>query len=82
MVVTIDCLNREIILFLVSKSQHSRVAKGSLEHALILRFSLNKVQAHGVLLRGDNGLIFSSKLHMKLMSKLSAQTVIDRTVHP
>lgn len=65
----IDCWNREIIGYRVSKSQHSRVVEGALEDALIRRFSLNKAQAHGVLLRSDNGLIFSSKRYMKLMGK-------------
>jgi len=65
----IDCWNREIIGYRVSKAQNSRVAEGALEDALIRRFSLNKAQAHGVLLRSDNGLIFTSKRYMKLVGK-------------
>ena len=65
----IDCWNREIIGYRVSKSQGSRVAEGALEDALIRRFRLDKKEAHGVLLRSDNGLIFTSKRYMKLVGK-------------
>jgi putative transposase len=65
----IDCWNREIIGYRVRKRQDSRVAEGALEDALIRRFHLNKAQAHRVLFRSDNGLIFTSKRYMKLVGK-------------
>lgn len=65
----IDCWNREIIGYRVSKGQDSRVAEGALEDALIRRFHLNKAQAHRLFLRSDNGLIFTSKRYMKLVGK-------------
>jgi putative transposase len=40
-----------------------------LEDDLIRRFRLSKEKAHRVVLRGDNGLIFTSKRYMKLVGK-------------
>jgi hypothetical protein len=76
----------------VSKRQDARVAEGALEDALIRWFHLNKAQAHRVLLRSDNGLIFTSKRYMKLVGKYGLEPEIhhsllpgtergDRTVH-
>lgn len=59
-IVVIDCLNREIIGYRLSKRQDNKVAEGALEDALIRRFRMSRWQAHGVIPRSDNGLIFSS----------------------
>jgi len=68
-VAVIDCWNREIVGYRVSRSQEAKVAEGALEDALIHRFAMNRSQARGVLLRSDNGLIFTSKRYMKLIHK-------------
>jgi putative transposase len=59
-IVVMDCWNREIIGCRVSKGQDSEVAEGAFEDALIRRFGMSRLQAHGIILRSDNGLIFSS----------------------
>jgi putative transposase len=68
-IVVMDCWNREIIGYRVSNRQDSKVAEGALEDALIRRFGVSRWQAHGVILRSDNGLIFSSKRYMKLVKR-------------
>ncbi len=68
-IAVMDCWNREIIGYRVSKRQDSRVAEGALEDALIRRFKMSRLQAHGVILRSDNGLIFTSKRYMKLVNR-------------
>ena len=69
MIVVMDCWNREIIGYRVSKRQDTRVAEGALEDALIRRFGMSRWQARGVILRSDNGLIFSSRRYMKLVNR-------------
>jgi putative transposase len=68
-VAVIDCWNREIIGYRVSRSQEAKVAEGALEDALIRRFQMKRSEARGVLLRSDNGLIFTSKRYLKLIHK-------------
>ena len=48
----------------MSKQQDSKVAEGALEDALIRRFGISRLQAHGATLRRRNGLIFSFKRNM------------------
>jgi putative transposase len=67
-IAVMDCFNREIIGYRVSRRQDARTAEGALEDGLIRRFGINRSHARGVLLRSDNGLIFSSKRYMKLVS--------------
>lgn len=68
-----DCWNREVVGYRVSKRQESKVAEGALEDALIRRFGMDRLQAHGVILRSDNGLIFTSKRYMKLVSRFGLE---------
>ena len=72
-IAVMDCWNREVIGYRVSRRQDSKVAEGALEDALIRRFGINRVQAHGVILRTDNGLIFTSKRYMKLVTRFGLQ---------
>jgi putative transposase len=67
LVAVIDCWNREIVGYRISPSQKASIAEGALEDALIRRFSLNKELSKGLLIRSDNGLIFSSKQYLKLV---------------
>jgi len=69
MIAVMDCFNREIIGYRISRRQDAKTAEGALEDALIRRFGINRSRAKGVLLRSDNGLIFSSKRYMKLVSR-------------
>ena len=68
-IAVIDCFNREIVGYRVSRRQDAKTAEGALEDALIRRFGLNRSQAKGVLLRSDNGLVFSSRRYMKLVNR-------------
>lgn len=68
-VAVIDCWNREIVGYRISRSQNAQVAEGALEDALIRRFGMDRTAARGLLLRSDNGLIFSSKQYLKLVSR-------------
>jgi len=73
-IVVIDCWNREIIGYRISKRQNAYVAAGVLEDALIHRFSGKKSLAHGTCLRSDNGLIFSSKEFLRLVAAYGLDT--------
>jgi putative transposase len=73
-IAVIDCWNREIIGYRISKRQNASVAAGALEDALIHRFSGKKSLAHGTCLRSDNGLIFSSKEFLKLIAAYGLDT--------
>ena len=67
-IVVMDCWNREVIGYRVSKNQNAQVAAGALEDALIHRFHGRKDLSRGVILRSDNGLIFSSKAFLQLVN--------------
>lgn len=66
-VAVIDCWNREIVGYRISRRQNAKVAEGALEDALICRFARNKAASRGLALRSDNGLIFTSKRYLKLV---------------
>ena len=66
-VVVIDCWNREVVGYRISRRQNAKVAEGALEDALIRRFGQNKGASRGLALRSDNGLIFTSKSYLKLV---------------
>ena len=69
MVAVIDCWNREVIGYRISKRQDASVAEGALEDALIRRFGRNRLVSRGLILRSDNGLIFTSKRYLKLVRR-------------
>jgi putative transposase len=73
-VIVLDCWNREVIGYRISKNQNAQVALGALEDALIHRFQGNNGLAHGVILRSDNGLIFSSKAFLKVVNDHGLKT--------
>ncbi|WP_123291124.1 IS3 family transposase [Desulfosoma caldarium] len=66
-VAVIDCWNREIVGYRISRRQNAKVAEGALEDALIRRFGHNKAASQGLALRSDNGLVFTSKRYLKLL---------------
>ena len=66
-VVVIDCWNREVVGYRISRKQNAKVAEGALEDALIRRFGRNKDAPRGLTLRSDNGLVFTSKSYLKLV---------------
>ena len=66
-VAVIDCWNREIVGYRISRRQDAKVAEGALEDALIRRFGRNTSASRGLKLRSDNGLIFTSKRYLKLV---------------
>ncbi|HQM27693.1 MAG TPA: integrase core domain-containing protein [Syntrophorhabdus sp.] len=70
-----DCWNREVIGYRVSKNQNAQVAVGALEDALVHRFHGRKdLLSRGVILRSDNGLIFSSKAFLQLVNAHGMKT--------
>lgn len=69
LVAVMDCWNREIIGYRISRRQNTNVAEGALEDALITRYGHERLSAQGLILRSDNGLIFTSKRFMKLINK-------------
>ena len=73
-IVVIDCWNREIIGYRISRRQNAHQAAGALEDALVHRFAGKKSLAHGTRLRSDNGLIFYSKEFMKLVAAYGLET--------
>jgi putative transposase len=73
-IVVMDCWNREVIGYRISKNQNAQVAVGALEDALIHRFHGRKDSSHGVILRSDNGLIFSSKAFLQLVNAHGLKT--------
>ncbi len=63
----IDCHTRELLGWHLSRSDKATTAASALEHALINRFgTLGKVP-HEVLLRSDNGLVFTSRRYTALV---------------
>jgi putative transposase len=68
-IAVIDCWNRQIVGYRVSRKQNASVAEGALEDALIRRFAMNRAAARGLVLRSDNGLIFTSKRYLKLVHR-------------
>lgn len=69
LVPVMDCWNREIVGYRISRRQNTAVAEGALEDALLSRYGRNKAQSRGLILRSDNGLIFSSKAFLRLVNK-------------
>ena len=64
-----DCFNREIVGYRISRRQNTAVAEGALEDALFSRYGRDSARAQGLILRSDSGLIFSSKAFLRLMNK-------------
>ena len=61
----IDTCNREIVGFRLSRSGRSQTAEAALQEGLIYRFGCLKRLENPIVLRSDNGLVFSSKSFTK-----------------
>jgi len=61
----IDCADREILGWRLSRSGKSLVAEAALEDALIKRFGPGRQEQKRLVLRSDNGLIFMSKSYRR-----------------
>jgi putative transposase len=57
----IDCGDRELIGWRLSRSGKASIAEAALEEALMRRFGLLKKTSRPLTLRSDNGLVFTSK---------------------
>lgn len=62
----LDCCDRELVGWRLSKSGKAKVAASALEDGLIER---GITKTHGLLLRSDNGLVFGSKVFTALTSQ-------------
>ncbi len=63
--VVIDCGDREIIGWRLSKSGRATVAEAALEDALVSRFGPLSPQRKDLVLRSDNGLVFLARSYRK-----------------
>ena len=78
----IDCPTRELLGWHLSRGGRSRTAEATLEQALIARFgSLGKVYKP-VLLRSDNGLVFTSRSYAALIKSYCLQQEIITPYSP
>ena len=62
-----DCCTRELLGWQLSKSGKSRTAEAALEQALITRYGATQVVPDEILLRSDNGLVFTSRAYRRLV---------------
>ena len=68
-----DCYSRELLRWHLSRSGRSKTAEAALEQALIARYGcLSKVR-QPLLLRSDNGLVFTSHSYMALVKSYGLQ---------
>jgi len=65
MPLVIDCADREILGWRLSKSGRAAVAEAALEDALIHRFGPGAQNPKNLVLRSDNGLIFLAKSYRR-----------------
>ncbi len=63
----IDCCTRELLGWHLSRSDKSKTAESTLEHALINRFGCLGRVPQRFLLRSDNGLVFTSRSYTALV---------------
>ena len=61
----IDTCTREIVGFRLSKSGKAQTAEAALQEGLIYRYGQLRRLDHSIVLRSDNGLVFSSKAFTK-----------------
>ena len=61
LVAVMDCCDREVIGWRISRSGRSHVAEAALEDALISRFGPGPQAPKDLVLRSDNGLVFRSR---------------------
>lgn len=61
----IDCADRELIGWRLSRSGKATVAEAALEDALIRRFGLLRKAPKPLMIRSDNGLVFTSKRYRR-----------------
>lgn len=62
----IDCCTRECLGWELALTARSKTAERALEAALIGRFGWTRGAPEGLVLRSDNGLVFGSRMYMKL----------------
>lgn len=65
--VVMDCCTRELLGWQLSRSGKSRTAEGALEQALISRYGSTIVVPNDLILRSDNGLVFTSRSYRRLV---------------
>jgi len=78
----IDCGDRELIGWRLSRSGKASIAEAALEDALIQRFGLLRKAPRPLTLRSDNGLVFTSKRYRataRLASSRSSSCPIRRS---
>jgi len=69
----IDCHTRELLGWHLSRSGKSQTAESAQEHALINRFGCLGRVPERFLLRGDNGLVFTSRHYTALVKSYGLQ---------
>lgn len=65
--VVMDCCTRELLGWPLSRSGRSRPAEAALEQALISRYGSTIVVPNDLVLRSDNGLVFTSRSYRRLV---------------
>jgi putative transposase len=65
--VLMDCCTRELLGWHLSKSGKARTAEAALEQALISRYGSLGIAKDDILLRSDNGLVFTSRSYRALV---------------
>ena len=63
----VDCHMRESLSWHLSRSGKSKAAEAALEQALIDRFGTSGKETESILLRSDNGLIFTNRNFTRLV---------------
>lgn len=67
LVLVMDCCTRELLGWQLSKSGKSRTAEAALEQALISRYGSLGLSPDQVVVRSDNGLVFTSRSYRRLI---------------
>ncbi|WP_148045763.1 DDE-type integrase/transposase/recombinase [Desulfosoma caldarium] len=66
-IAVIDCWNREIVAYRISRRQNAKVAEGAFERCAHSPIGHNKAASQGLALRSDNGRVFTSKRYLKVL---------------
>jgi len=75
----IDCADRSVVGYCISKNARAQEAVWALEDACIKRFGVLPRGDAGVVVRSDNGLVFASRMYRRLLKSYGLQ---QEFIHP
>ena len=75
----IDCVDRSVVGYCISKNCRAQEAVWALEDACIKRFGILSQGDAGVVVRSDNGLVFASRLYRRLLASYGLR---QEFIHP